>query len=400
VGVSGEVGTDASSGADEALKNSTSKAEDSSTKASIKTRPSSAPHRGSTPRDDLRSAHAASFSPPSAGPPTHRNPQGGSSWDFALDTLEPTPIFPPSLGSIEQPLIFPDNFSPSFALPNVNHGSPQDATHSHTPISATALARLTLEEAKLVRHYTENGISSWLDIGNRDRYFEQAIPTICMRNPCILNAVLGLAARQLSVTDGYDSQAYETYVRRCLALYIPPVGEHEADDLLALTNLLRLFDGLDVQLSDFDPASPLATVEDVAWTRSAHWSTSELSQTLIRSGLRQDIHTSFNRQEAVMSLLDALIVDKTMTPANDWVWQDRMLVHLGEILRFCFGASDRSVPTWNQLTDYSSQWWNNRPASFTPVYYQDPDGDNVFPEIWLANECHGTLSIFSWRTSY
>jgi hypothetical protein len=215
------------------------------------------------------------------------------------------------------------------------------------------------------------------------------IPSIAMRNPCLLNGVLAIAARQLSIVSDYDPDAYETYIRRCLSLYTAPVIQQESDELLALTGILRLFEGMDVNLLTFDPASPLATVEDCAWLRATHWSTGDVSQTLIRSGLRQDIHTSFNRQEAIMSLLDSLLVDKSISPATDYIWQDRMLVHLGEILRFCFGESDRSILTWNQLFDYSCQWWEHRPTSFSPVYYKDAEGESIFPEIWLANECHG-----------
>lgn len=215
------------------------------------------------------------------------------------------------------------------------------------------------------------------------------IPSQALQRPCLLNAILGLAARHLSRTSDYDPHAYEFYVRRCLSLYAPPLNAHEGDELLAITGILRLFEGLEVSLATFDPSSPLSAYEDMGWSRSSHYSTSEVSQLLIRSGLRQDIHTSFFRQEAVTSLLDSIVLDRTLGPANDFMWADRMLVHLGDILRFCFGAVDSSPLRWTQLMEYSQQWWERRPGSFAPLYYKDPDPAKLFPEIWLTSDCHG-----------
>jgi hypothetical protein len=215
------------------------------------------------------------------------------------------------------------------------------------------------------------------------------IPSQALQRPCLLNAILAIAARHKSRIGNYDPHAYETYVRRCLSLYSPPLSEQEGDELLALTGILRLFEGLEVSLATFDPGSPLSAYEDMAWSRSSHYSTSEVSQLLIRCGLRQDIHTAFFRQEAVTSLLDSVVLDRTLGPANDFMWADRMLVHLGEILRFCFGAADSSPLKWTQLMEYSQQWWESRPESFAPLYYKDPEPETLFPDVWLTSDCHG-----------
>lgn len=323
-------------------------------------------------------------------------------WDFGLGSFEPTSAFNTDMG-LDHPMVFGNELSETLQFPSITT-PPSLLPHRSSGTAITAKS-LELREAKLVRHYQEH-LAPWvsapghhvfvicsdndqLDISNRDRYFEMTIPTQSIQSPCLLNAILGISARHLSRISDYDPKAYEGYVRRCLASYEPPLSEQEGDELLALTGILRLFEGLEVSLTSFDPHSPLSSFEDMAWSRSAHFSNSAFSQLLIRSGLRQDIHTSFFRQEAVTSLLDSVILDKTLGPADDFMWADRMLVHLGDILRFCFGAADSSPLSWNQLMDYSTQWWESRPHSFAPLYYKDAESGKLFPQIWMSSDCQG-----------
>jgi hypothetical protein len=58
-----------------------------------------------------------------------------------------------------------------------------------------------------------------------------------------------------------------------------------------------------------------------------------------------------------------------------------MVVLTADIIRYCFGDNDHPQSTYSFLVDCATQWFNSKPASFTPVYEQPPSDENVFPEV-------------------
>lgn len=69
------------------------------------------------------------------------------------------------------------------------------------------------------------------------------IPTAAT-SPTLLNAILAVSARHLSLTQGFDRYAADKYQHECLKTLIPALANPEAlvdDHLFAATVILRLF---------------------------------------------------------------------------------------------------------------------------------------------------------------
>lgn len=63
-----------------------------------------------------------------------------------------------------------------------------------------------------------------------------------------------------------------------------------------------------------------------------------------------------------------------------------MLVELLATVQYCFG-DDKNTATYDRLLESSSTWMMTNPSSFTPVMIRRRQGGEVFPDIWLLNDC-------------
>ena len=115
---------------------------------------------------------------------------------------------------------------------------------------------------------------------------------------------------------------------------------------------------------------------------------------------RQEIYTSFLKQRPYSLPLSHCEAFRSIAPAEDAVWADRMVVFCADVLVYCYGGVDQvsqaespgSQDNWRELMASERLWTENMPASFTPIYSKDPDrsiGD-VLPEIWYLSDCHVT----------
>lgn len=108
-------------------------------------------------------------------------------------------------------------------------------------------------------------------------------------------------------------------------------------------------------------------------------------------GLRQEIYIAVITQQPVKMNLNHHIVDRSFEPTDDYTWSNRAVVHLADVLNFCFGESvlQSKRDRWLGLDEASRKWTDTRPSSFDPFFYKERTEANVFPEIWHGSSCHG-----------
>ncbi len=105
-------------------------------------------------------------------------------------------------------------------------------------------------------------------------------------------------------------------------------------------------------------------------------------------GLRQEIYIATIKHTPVSLPLNHSLVDRSVTPASDFSWANRAVVHCADVLNCCFG--EQSGASWWELREQSERWKECKPSSFTPIYWREPDParQEVFPEIWHSHACH------------
>ena len=109
--------------------------------------------------------------------------------------------------------------------------------------------------------------------------------------------------------------------------------------------------------------------------------------------LRQEIWSAFLSQRPFRLPVCPSNDYATFSPANHFVWTNRILVWAADLLSFCFGnqsmTPEQSTERWMALKEFEQRWDAQKPSAFKPIYYReaDPDRNQHFPQIWHMNSC-------------
>ena len=296
--------------------------------------------------------------------------------------------------------IIPDSVNFGTPLPALEPSYSHDHQTGFSTVSET-LSRIYLdtpvwplsdrEEARLLRYYVEN-VARNFDLSDPYRHFCTVVPQRAATCPTLLNAIFALSARHLSRIGEYDPLISNKYHQECLKHLIPMLDDSAAildENLLASTIILRHLEEIEVPLSGQSPsdqqshllgAHALITAQERATVAGG------LRQAAFWVGLRQEIYVAFVNQRSIMPALEHCNFDRSFEAAADHVWACRMVVLCADAIRYCFGDGDPSNTTYNWLAESVAQWNSCKPASFTPIFYKEPDDDNIFPDIWFLSD--------------
>jgi hypothetical protein len=113
-------------------------------------------------------------------------------------------------------------------------------------------------------------------------------------------------------------------------------------------------------------------------------------------GLRQEIYVATIKNQAVQINLEHCLVDRSVSPTDDFSWANRAVIHCADVLNCCFG-NERGVDKkrWDELRGDSERWSDQIPSSFTPIFRREParEKQEAFPELWHSHACHSMFCI-------
>ncbi|KAI0018662.1 hypothetical protein F4780DRAFT_508422 [Xylariomycetidae sp. FL0641] len=262
------------------------------------------------------------------------------------------------------------------------------ATSSFYDVAALPLKNRT--EAMLYRHYIEK-LATCLDLCDPLRHFELVVPERANTCHTLLNAIFAIAARHLSHTSDFDPYASNRYHDECLKYLIPMLNHASAvsdENLFAATIILRMLEEMDGSTTGHDNYSHLLGIQMFVNVGDQYMVPGSLSAAAFWVGLRQEIYIAVITQQPVKVSLDHFVVDRSFEPSDDFTWSNRAIVHLADVLNFCFGDIPSTVVRWNELNEASEKWSLTRPMSFNPFFYRERTGSMAFPEVWHGSSCH------------
>lgn len=127
----------------------------------------------------------------------------------------------------------------------------------------------------------------------------------------------------------------------------------------------------------------------------AHRQQSAIQLAAFRVVIRQEIVLTFRTQRPIRLLEKYVLVDQSLDNDDDSSLTFHIFVLCAEVLTMCYGDGPKTSQAWDELERRLQEWIDSRPITFDPLFYRAPnelpDG-NVFPEISLLNDCHGTFS--------
>ncbi|KJZ76880.1 hypothetical protein HIM_03757 [Hirsutella minnesotensis 3608] len=266
---------------------------------------------------------------------------------------------------------------PTSGLSLANHGCPSFG--QTFPLSSW-------REAKLMKYYLEY-MCHWFDLCDTRRHFALDVPRKAMGCPTLLNAIYALTSRHLSLKEGFcDEWISHQYHEHCLRQLssVPHDSNHLLDDdLLAATILLRTLEELEVPLLGTDNEGHLLGVQVFMNAHGSSAEVSSLRQAAYWIGLRQEVTMAVASRREIKIPLELSFVDQSFSEGDDAVWANRIVVHCARVVQFCFGGSRHWPEEYHALVGYDEGWLRNRPSTFLPIAYMEPDPvrGEVFPHI-------------------
>jgi hypothetical protein len=81
------------------------------------------------------------------------------------------------------------------------------------------------------------------------------------------------------------------------------------------------------------------------------------------------------------------------TASDENTWANWMVWIAAEVVDFCFGRYDDRWARWEMLSRKSQKWYECKPMSFAPLFYQDraPEDGKHLPELLFACPWHSKL---------
>jgi hypothetical protein len=145
------------------------------------------------------------------------------------------------------------------------------------------------------------------------------------KDSTLMNAILALAARQLSRTTDFDPYIADAYYQRCFDTLIPALNDNNIaikdESLLAATIILRLLEEMNISIIGNDPQGHLFGTQAII--RAAEQSYAAVNgpsfrQAIYWAAFRQELWISLMTQRAFQ--LHIFPADRSLEPASDPVW--------------------------------------------------------------------------------
>ncbi|KAF2721018.1 hypothetical protein K431DRAFT_285277 [Polychaeton citri CBS 116435] len=246
------------------------------------------------------------------------------------------------------------------------------------------------EEARLLRHYTEN-LARNFDLTDPQCHFRKVVPQRAATCPTLLNAIFALSARHLSRLHDYDPLVSNRYHQECLKHLIPMLDDTEAildENLLASTIILRHLEEIEIPVTGTtcDQTSHLLGAHAFMATQERATVAGGLRRAAFWTGLRQEIYVAFVNQRSILPALEHCNLDRSFSAADDYTWASRSVVLCADVIRYCFGEETHTNAFYTWLTESVDNWFVSKPLSFQPVYYAEASEGRVFPELMFVND--------------
>ncbi|KPM44085.1 hypothetical protein AK830_g2400 [Neonectria ditissima] len=251
-------------------------------------------------------------------------------------------------------------------------------------------------KADLFRYYVKN-IGPAFDSYDPNKYFTERIPSQATLSPPLLELILAVSAWHSNATKG-EPQRSATLDVNLEQLALTGVDDDCLDVALLLHHFILNMDAapnVETTLSNcLYLVAPTLGSPVTQFGISKHLQTSPLASRALEN-LHDDVLWARLRQELFLAVLNQIPLNIDVTHSrfdlltqngDDRARANRMLVDLLATVQYCFG-DDKSTATYDRLLDSSSHWMMTNPSSFTPVMIRRRQAGEVFPDIWLLNDC-------------
>lgn len=254
---------------------------------------------------------------------------------------------------------------------------------------------LSAHEMALLRHFVLD-MSSWIDVTDRDRSFAVIVPQMALRNQGVMNAVLALSARHLSIVMPlHDNDASQSAKTTALQYYYQTLSYLQqemrsiafltSNELLATVLLISTYEMIDGSGRGWE-----RHLKGVFWIQRSqliHGESEGLKQRIWWAWLRQDIWVAYREQRKILSYYS---LTQECSDLGFWELVDRAVWLLGQCVNYASlkeqrsgqsdirGRVDKSSSLWARLDT-----WTTCFAKYDRRLPTAIDSNVAFKPIWI-----------------
>ncbi|KAK7432223.1 hypothetical protein QQZ08_001168 [Neonectria magnoliae] len=235
-------------------------------------------------------------------------------------------------------------------------------------------------KADLFRYYVRN-IGPAFDSYDPNKYFTEMIPSQATLSPPLLELILAVSAWHSNATKGEPQRSAMLDVN-LEQLALTGMDDDSLDVALLLHHFILNMDAT----TSSSPVTQCNTSKNLQTSPLAPRALETLHDDVLWARLRQELYLAVLNQIPLSMDVAHSRFDHLTQSGDDRARANKMLVDLLATVQYCFG-NDKSTATYDRLLESSSNWMMTNPSSFTPVMIRRRQAGEVFPEIWLLNDC-------------
>lgn len=308
-------------------------------------------------------------------------------------------------------IAFPISQSETEAQGPLNaHTAEQGATFSEKALwRSPDILVLQPHEQFLFENFV-NRISRWIDLFDPHRHFSTLVPRLALYNVGLLNAILTLSARHLSLNTGLCSERplsredalgyyHETlhYIQRAMQYK----SYNTSLELLATTLIISSYEMLDGSSRDWE-----RHLQGVFWIQRSqviHGDSKGLRAAVWWAWLCQDFWAAFRDKRKVFTFWKP---ERLYYDMNPWELAARSVFLMGKVVNYCAQVEDPGkehdaksrLDMATVLTAMLDEWQSNLTPEFAPLPYTAKTPICIFEPIWIHpqnfGKAHGRVHEF------
>ncbi|KAK3066355.1 hypothetical protein LTR53_017335, partial [Teratosphaeriaceae sp. CCFEE 6253] len=257
------------------------------------------------------------------------------------------------------------------------------------------------QDCRVFAFYVES-VAHWMDIGSPERYFENYVAQLALKEPLVLHACMSCASHIMYLMGLIEKEAEEDYSARVLSLLIPllssEIATSQNEGLLATTVILRMAEQFSDIRADYQHhlnGAASLFMDGTDWSATE----SNLATTCFWTSMRETLRIWFLCERPSDFEVDHLSLaedDMSTDTSSEEAWTNRMTHLLAQVCKVCWTAErGDEVERVTRLRNRMSTWKTNLPATFRPWSFVER-GDRPFPGIRCLSPWH----VVAWQFYY
>ncbi|KAI0483918.1 fungal-specific transcription factor domain-containing protein [Xylariaceae sp. FL0804] len=256
-------------------------------------------------------------------------------------------------------------------------------------------------EYPLFHDFVQN-LSLWMDFFDPKRPFGTLVPHLAMRNRGLMNAILALSIRHLSLNvrfqpaNSHPQDPLDALPFYFVTLhYIQEAMQYESYknslELLATASIVSAYEMLDGSRKDWE--RHLRGLSCIQHSQGIHGDSGGLKQAVWWAWLCQDVWAAWREGRKPFTTWKP---DKTLSQLDNFGLAARSVYNLGQAVAFCSGEEvelgrrdpNARIAKAQSLQGALKEWRDHLPADFDPLpIIAQPSGKGPFQPIWINPPC-------------